>query len=88
MKKKPARKKPAQPAPAAPVVSLAPKQFWAVFRCFHWDSIEVTAFGQKYPMSKQDIAGTVGFIPIFDSYEKALDWNGGSTASIVKLETA
>ncbi len=62
------------------------KTFWAILEVSSWDCLKraddtgapVAILGDNVP---------TGFLPVFDSYEKALAWNNGEEEGILELES-
>ena len=58
------------------------KSYWCVMKVFTWGS--VTIFGGIELQSPPD--GPLGFMPLFETYEQAVKWNG-SEENVFEMRT-
>jgi hypothetical protein len=65
------------------------KTYYAIMRLHRWESIEFQSVGYKLPfpvkMAKPE-GGEIGYIPVFDSMENAVKFNGGKVENISILQ--
>jgi hypothetical protein len=65
------------------------KTYYAIMKIFKWESMELKQVGYKLPwpihMVKPE-GGEIGYIPVFDSYENAVKFNGGKTDNVAFLQ--
>jgi hypothetical protein len=65
------------------------KTYYAVMRLHRWESLKLEPVGYKLPfplnMTKPE-GREVGYIPVFDSMENAIKFNGGKVDNISILQ--
>lgn len=61
------------------------KTYYAIMKIYKWESMELTPVNYAPPFPVRLVkpeGGEIGYIPVFDSYENAVKFNGGKTDNI------
>jgi len=66
------------------------KTYYAIMKIFKWESMELKQVGKyQLPFPAKMVkpeGGEIGYIPVFDSMENAIKFNGGKVDNISILQ--